>query len=77
VNRAAETLDLSGVPCPANAARAVLKLEGMDPGSLLALILDDGEPIANVPAALAEQGHAVVEKTRLGGRWRLVVRKEA
>jgi len=76
VNRpkAEETLDLAGVPCPANAARAILKLAGMAPGAVLALIVDDGEPVRNVPPALEEQGHSVLFRTLEGGRWRLLVR---
>ena len=70
-----ETLDLLGVPCPINAARALIALEGLPAGSLLRISLDDGEPVKNVPPALAEQGHAVVEKVRSGAGWRLLVRK--
>ncbi|MCX5795223.1 MAG: sulfurtransferase TusA family protein [Elusimicrobia bacterium] len=75
MSKAAQTVDLTGVPCPANAARALISLEGLPAGSLLGIRLDDGEPIANVPPALAEQGHEVVEKVRDGAGWRLLVRK--
>ena len=70
-----ETLDLSGVPCPQNAARALLRIEGMDPGSVLAVILDDGEPIRNVPPALEAEGHQELSRAQEQGRWRLVVRR--
>ncbi len=69
-----ETLDLRGVPCPANAARALMALEGCEAGDLLRLLLDDGEPIENVPPSLEEQGHAVVGKSWRGGAWELSVR---
>lgn len=73
--KAAQTLDLSGVPCPQNAARALLRIEGMDPGSVLAVILDDGEPIRNVPPALEAEGHEEVSRSREKGRWLLVMRR--
>jgi TusA-related sulfurtransferase len=71
----AETLDLAGVPCPANTARALLRLELLDEGDLLAVIVDDGEPLANVPPSLTAEGHEVLAVTPLDGRWRVLVRK--
>jgi len=68
-------LDLAGVPCPRNAARAILRLETLDPGDLLDVILDVGEPAANVPPALEAEGHAVVSSTPRDGRWILRVRR--
>ena len=69
-------LDLSGIACPMNFVKAKLKLEGMDPGDVLALVLDEGEPIRNVPASLKNEGQEVIGTADLGnGRWRAVVRK--
>lgn len=75
MSRPEETLDLSGIPCPANAARALIAIESLPPGALLRIRLDDGEPIQNVPPALEEQGHAVVEKARAGAGWQVLVRR--
>lgn len=50
-----EILDLKGVPCPQNTARALLKLAGMQTGEILEVIIDDGEPRENVPASLEEE----------------------
>lgn len=70
-----ETLDLTGVPCPRNSARALLRLEMMDAGQILRLTIDDGEPIDNVPASLETEGHTVAEREqRPDGRWLLSVR---
>jgi TusA-related sulfurtransferase len=71
-----QTLDLFGVPCPANTARALLKLEIMDSGEILAILLDSGEPITNVPSSLEVEGHTVVECAPAGAGWRLLVRRE-
>jgi TusA-related sulfurtransferase len=56
----AEVLDLRGVPCPQNAARTVLRLEGMDDGAGLDVLLDAGEPVDNVRAAVSLEGHVVL-----------------
>jgi TusA-related sulfurtransferase len=69
-------LDLTGVPCPANASRALLRLELLDAGDLLELLVDDGEPRINVPAALEAEGHAVVAREQTTtGTWRLLVKR--
>jgi len=70
-----ELMDLSGVPCPANSARILLKLEMMDAGARLEVLLDDGEPADNVPAAVSEAGHKLVLRARAGKSWRMVFEK--
>ena len=75
--KADETLDLRGVCCPDNYVKTVLKLEEMEEGQILELLLDDGEPIRNVPASLKRDGHSVIHVERCdGGYFRLLVRKE-
>ena len=69
-------LDLSGVTCPMNFVKAKLRLETMDVGDSLAIVLDDGEPIQNVPASFQGEGQEILETTDLGdGHWRIVVAK--
>lgn len=69
-------LDLSGVKCPMNFVKAKLRLEGMAIGDTLAIILDAGEPIQNVPPSFHTEGQEIVEVVDLGdGHWRLVIRK--
>ena len=70
-----ETLDLSGVPCPTNAARALLRLETLDAGAELEITVDDGEPALNLPPSLERGGHAVVALRREGAKWVIVTRK--
>ncbi|MFQ5464343.1 MAG: sulfurtransferase TusA family protein [Thermodesulfobacteriota bacterium] len=71
------SLDLRGVMCPTNFVKAKLKLEMMEEGQVLELVLDSGEPIANVPKSIKEEGHRVVEVKREDDHFRLKVRKEA
>ena len=58
-------LDLTGVPCPMNWVRARLALEDLGPGDALELVLDDGEPLDNVPRSAREDGHAVTVEGQL------------
>ena len=70
-----EILDLTGVPCPRNSARALLRIEMMDSGQVIRLTIDDGEPIENVPGSLEVVGHQIVERIQLDdSRWVLSVR---
>lgn len=69
-------LDLGGVACPMNFVKAKMKLERMQAGERLELILDKGSPIENVPVSLKNEGHEVGEIKELGnGRWRVVIKK--
>jgi len=71
-------LDLSGVACPMNFVKTKLRLETLSEGSRLAVILDDGEPIANVPRSLEEQGQKVLEQVRVSdSQWRILVEKSS
>jgi len=60
MNTARKTLDLKGTPCPLNYVKAKLALEKMASGSLLEILVDNGEPIKNVPPSLKEDGHEIL-----------------
>lgn len=70
-----ETLDLRGIPCPTNSARALIRLEVMDEGQILKLILDDGEPAENVPDSLIEEGYIISSKEQKENIYILLVQK--
>ena len=70
-------LDLSGMACPMNFVKAKLKLETMAVGEVLRVVLDDGEPVQNVPASFKNEGQAVLETVRLDdGHWQVDIRKK-
>ena len=52
-----------------------LAVLGIFANAVLAVILDDGEPIRNVPPALEAEGHKELSRAREKGRWRLVLRR--
>lgn len=70
-----EKLDLIGVICPINFVKTKLKLEEMETGQILELILDDGEPMRNVPRSIKEEGHKIIKVENLGKAYRLLIEK--
>ncbi len=70
------TLDLRGVMCPINFVKTKLKLETLSDGEVLEVVLDSGEPIANVPKSIKEEGHKILEvKKDPEGFFRIKVQK--
>ena len=67
--------DLSGVKCPLNFARAKVMLSCMNPGETLEILLDDGEPIENVPDSVRSEGHRILSQERRGAQWAVLIEK--
>lgn len=73
-----ERLDLKGVACPLNFVKTKLKLEEMQGGELLEVILDDGGPIINVPRSVKEEGHEIVSVKKVDEKhYSLIIKKVA
>ncbi|MFQ5950304.1 MAG: sulfurtransferase TusA family protein, partial [Nitrospiria bacterium] len=69
-------LDLSGVACPMNFVKTKLQLEEMDPGQVLEVVIDEGEPVQNVPRSVQAEGHKVLELAEIpDGHYRLIIEK--
>ena len=68
-------LDLRGVLCPINFVKTKLKLESMNEGEVLEVVLDSGEPIQNVPKSLKDEGHKIIEVKKESDHFRLKIRK--
>jgi TusA-related sulfurtransferase len=68
-------LDLRGVICPYNFVKTKLKLDTMSAGEILAVILDDGEPIKNVPQSVKNEGHTILTQDQLGSSHRVLIQK--
>jgi len=71
-----QTIDLRGVECPLNFVKAKLALEKIDVGQILEILLDEGEPVRNVPDSFAEQGQQVIEIKDSGDHFCVRVRRE-
>ena len=68
-------LDLRGVLCPYNYVKTKIKLEGMEKGQVLTVLLDDGEPMRNVPRSVIEDGHSILKQEKFEGGFRVLIRK--
>ena len=70
-----EELDLRGVICPYNFVKTKLKLESMQSGEVLAVMLDEGEPIRNVPQSIRNEGHEVLSQEPIEEAFRILIKK--
>jgi sulfite reductase (ferredoxin) len=62
----AHIIDLRGVTCPLNFVKAKIALEKIPVGQVLEVLLDEGEPVRNVPESFTEQGQEIVEIKKNG-----------
>lgn len=70
-----EELDLRGVICPYNFVKTKLKLDTMEAGSQLSVLLDDGDPIHNVPKSIMNEGHHVLTQEKVASYYRIIIQK--
>ena len=70
-------LDLRGVICPYNFVKTKLKLEAMEEGQILSVILDAGDPIRNVPQSVSNEGHTILSQELVDQSYRVVIRRRA
>lgn len=72
-----QTIDLRGVTCPTNFIMAKLELEDIEAGTTVAFLLDDGEPVKNVPRSLKDEGHKLLGLKEQEGHYTLLLEKGA
>lgn len=70
-----QSIDLIGVKCPFNYVKTKLKLETMETGSTLEVLLDDGEPKENVPRSVQNDGHKILSLAEENGHYKLIIEK--
>lgn len=70
-----ERMDLSGVACPFNYIKVKLALEGVISGTRLEVLLDSGQPVKNVPQSLMNDGHRIISRQPINGRFLITVEK--
>ncbi|MDP2984311.1 MAG: sulfurtransferase TusA family protein [Candidatus Latescibacter sp.] len=70
-----QRLDLKGVACPMNFVKVKVALAQIEEGQILEIVLDDGEPMRNVPRSVKEEGHKIIKVEKLNDSFRLLVRK--
>ena len=71
-----EQVDIADVVCPVTFVKAKVALEEMDEGQVLAVKMNDGEPVQNVPRSIKEEGHQILKlDTNDDGTYTLFVKK--
>lgn len=71
-----ETVDITDVVCPVTFVKAKVALEELDDGQILAVRMNDGEPVQNVPRSIKEEGHQILRlNTNEDGTYTLLVKK--
>ena len=70
-----QKIDLLGVKCPFNYVKTKLKLETMQSGQRLEVLLDDGEPAINVPRSVQNDGHKLLSHVEENGHHTIVIEK--
>ena len=68
-------LDLRGVKCPLNWARAKVRLEQMAHGEVLELTLDDPRGARDIPGAAEAEGYVILESTAHDGLFHLIIER--
>ena len=72
----AQQKDFRGVGCPMNFVKVKLVLSSMKSGQLLEILLDDGQPIQNVPGSVRQEGHQVLSTEKVDNYWKVLIKKK-
>ena len=59
-----EQVDITDVVCPVTFVKAKVALEELDDGQILAVKMNAGEPVQNVPRSIKEEGHQILKLVR-------------
>lgn len=59
-------IDITSDTCPMTFVKTKLKIEKMKPGQVLDVLLNEGEPLKNVPLSAQELGHTILSITPQG-----------
>lgn len=70
------TADITDVVCPVTFVKAKVELEELEEGQILAIRMNDGEPLQNVPRSIKEEGHQILRlDANEDGTYTLLVKK--
>lgn len=70
------TVDITSVVCPVTFVKAKMSLDELEVGQTLAVRMNDGEPVQNVPRSFKDEGQQILRLADNGdSTWTLFVRK--
>ena len=57
-----DQVDITDKVCPLTFVKAKVAIEELDDGEVLAIRMNDGEPVQNVPRSMKEEGHKILTR---------------
>lgn len=71
-----DLVDITDKVCPLTFVKAKVAIDELDEGQILAVRMNDGEPVQNVPRSFKEDGHQILKLVdNEDGTYTLLVRK--
>lgn len=71
-----DLVDITDKVCPLTFVKAKVAIDELDDGEVLAVRMNDGEPVQNVPRSFKEDGHQILKLVdNEDGTYTLLVRK--
>ena len=71
-----DRVDITDVVCPMTFVKAKVAMEELEIGQVLAVTMNDGEPVQNVPRSFKEEGQQILKLIdNENGTYDLVVKK--
>lgn len=71
-----ERVDITDVVCPMTFVKAKVAMDEIETGQILAVTMNDGEPVQNVPRSFKEEGQQILKLIdNENGTYDLIVRK--
>jgi len=69
-------VDITDKVCPLTFVKAKVAIDELDDGEVLAVKMNDGEPVQNVPRSFKEDGHQIIKLyDNEDGTYTLLVKK--
>lgn len=59
--KANDFIDITNVICPITFVKVKVAMEELEPGEILEIKMNAGEPIQNVPRSLKEENHKILQ----------------
>ena len=71
-----DEVDITDKVCPLTFVKAKVAIEELEDGEILAVRMNDGEPVQHLPRSMKEEGHKVLKLTdNEDGTYTMYVRK--
>ena len=71
-----DTVDITDKVCPLTFVKAKVAIEELEDGEVIAIHMNDGEPVQNVPRSIKEEGHQILKLVNNeDGTYDLIVKK--